>query len=502
MLKHYLKLTVRNFKSNRLIFAGSVVSVFLCALCISLLFTYVYNELSMDKFHKREKDIYLLTVQQSHESQVEAVEADLFFDFNYKDYPEIENFTTIKKYKKGELKFSYNETILSPEGIIADSTFFGIFNFKLKNGDKNTVLNTPDAIVLTEKFARQLFGNENPLGKVIKVTSRSEKFYTVSALSESPPPNSSITFDFIIPHHSGSYSRSGGNFILVNNNFNKEVFIEKIKDLGQKHEQFLDSRMNVMPFSTIYFNETNTGFKGIFSKSGNQKSINILFVIIGVVFIITVLNFSNLQVISINSSIKNIGINKISGAGKKHIFYQKITELVILIIFSAVLISGAFLIALPLFNKITGVALSPKIWQIFLLNFTILILLISTAMIYPSLIYFRISVTNSLKSQIFTGNKLAGRNIVATVQFALSLVLLIASIVVVKQLHLMLNQDLGFTSENIISTRFKVGYAIRSYFACVISIQKYCSPLRIRVHYNCSVIYWVFIWSSRYIPFT
>ena len=454
MLKHYLKYAIRNFRSNRLIFFGSIASVFLSALCISLLFIYVNNELSMNTFHKRANDIYMLTIQQSPESEIGIIEAKEFFGFDYKEYPGIENIATVKKYKKGEMQFQYDETILSPEGIVADSTFFEIFDFKLLTGDKNTILDAPDAIVLTERFARQLFGNVNPLEKVIKVTSRNEKYYTVKALTESTRPNSSITFDFIIPNHSDGYSRSGGNFILVNNNFNKNDFTEKIKTLGHKHEQFKDSRMDIAAFDDVYFNGADKNLNGIFSKFGNRKSINILFVIMAIVFIITILNFSNLQIININSSIKNIGINKITGAGKKHIIYQKITELMILVLLSAVLITGAFFVVLPYFNKISGIMLVPEIWKIFALNFLILFFIVATAMIYPSFVFLRISVTNSLKNQIFSGKKLAGRNIVATVQFSLSLVLLIASIVVAKQLNLMLNKDLGFNSKNIIHAKF------------------------------------------------
>jgi putative ABC transport system permease protein len=289
---------------------------------------------------------------------------------------------------------------------------------------------------------------------MIKVSGRNDKFYTVKALAESPPVNSSLTFDFIIPGQSRGYSRSGANFILADNKFNKAGFVEKIKDLGQKHKQFKNSSMNVIAMDDIYFEGGGINFKFIFTKFGNRKSINILFAIISIIFLITLLNFSNLQIININSSIKNIGINKITGAGEKHIFYQKITELVVLMTLSAILITATFVIVLPYFNKITGVELAPEKWKIFTMNFTILSLIFSAAMIYPAMVYFRISVTNSLKNQIFSWNKLAGKYLIISAQFALSFVLLIASIVVVKQLHLMLNKDLGFTSKNIIQTKF------------------------------------------------
>ncbi len=453
MLKHYLKYAIRTFKSNRLIFIGSIVSVFLSALCISLLFTYIHNELSMDHFHKRAKDIYLLTVQQSAGSTVEAIEANLFFDFNYRNYPGIDNLTTIKKYKKGEVKFAYGETSFSPEGIVVDSTFFEIFDFKLKTGDRKTILNDPEAVIITDKFARKLFGSEDPVGQVVQIDERVGKLYTIKGIVESPPSNSSITFDFILPDQSADFSRAGGNFILVNDNFNRRDFVEKIRNLGNVHPQFKNSRMDIMALDDVYFNGGNVDFKGIFSKSGNKKGIYILYAIIGVIFLITLLNFSNLQVIVINESLKNIGINKISGSGSRPVFYQKLVELILLIVLSVILITIGFVIVLPYLNQIIGTELSPRLSQIFLANLVILSLLVASAMIYPSLVFFKVPVLNSLKNQIFQGNQLVGRNTLVIVQFALSFVLLVASIVVAKQLKLMLNKDLGFSSENVICTK-------------------------------------------------
>ncbi|MGQ7869071.1 ABC transporter permease [Sunxiuqinia sp. sy24] len=453
MIRHYLKHAFRTFKANRLVFAGSIFTVSLCALCISLLFTYIHNELSMDDFHKREKDIYLLTVQQSAESQLEAIEANLFFGFNYKDYPGIENFTGVKKFTKGEFLFKYEDRSVSPEGIVVDSTFLDIFDFKLKTGDRGAVLKEPDAVLFTDRFAKRLFGAENPMGKMVKMSGKVQRNYTVKGIIEVPPSNSSITFDFILPEHSASFSRSGVNFILVDGGFDKTGFVEKIKNLGHQHPQFKSSRMDVMALDEIYNNDSGASFNGLFPKHGNPKNIYILFAIVVVIFVITLLNFSNLQIISINSSVKNIGINKISGASQEHVFYQKLTELGVLICLSAILISGAFIFVLPHFNRITGVELNPEAWQVFLLNLVILLGLVLGAMIYPSVFYLRISVVKILKNQILSGNKLAGRNVVATIQFTLSLILLIASIVVVKQLHLMLDKDLGFHSANIITTK-------------------------------------------------
>lgn len=453
MIKHYIKYAIRNFKSNRLVFAGSIATVFLGALCISLLFAYIHNELSMDDFHHHEKDIYLLTLNDSPESNPEITDAPAYFRFNSKDYPEIESLTTIKKYREGEIKFTYKENSFSPAGIVADSAFFDVFDFPLQVGDKATILHDPDAIIFTPSTAKKIFGDENPIGKFVTITAKSEKVYTVKGILEPIPSNSSITFDFIIPDHSRNYSRMGGNFILANNNFNEAEFSEKIKDIGHYRDRYKESIVGIFPFAKMYFEGNNIDTIGIISKHGDRKNINVLLAIIAVIFIISLLNFSNLQIININFSIKNIGINKITGAGSRHIFLQKLSEILLLIFISSIAVTLAFNISLPYFNKIARVTLSPELWQIFLVNMTILVLLIIGAMVYPSIVYYKLPVSKSLKNQVFMPNKLAGRKVLTTLQFTLSFVLLIASIIVVKQLNLMLDKDLGFNSKNIISTQ-------------------------------------------------
>jgi putative ABC transport system permease protein len=408
----------------------------------------------MDNFHQREKDIYVITVQQSPQSQVELMSASRFFDFNFKEYPEIENLTRLQKYNKNRLKFVVGESVYSPEGLIADSSFFKVFDFKLKIGDETTILSEPGAVILTEELAEKMFPKENPIGKNIEVIDRMGHLFTVKGIIESPPSNSSIKFDFILSRRYGGFSMSGADFILADSNFNPHEFSERIKEIGHSHVQFKQSVSGVVALDDMYFTSGEIGVKSIFSRSGDKRSVRTLIVIIAVIFIISILNFSNLQIIQINSSLRNIGINKITGAGGKHILFQKITEILLLALISAVLVTFVFVLALPYFNKIAGVGLAPGLWRIFILNSFILILMIGFAMVYPSVVFLRFPITKSLKSQVFSETKLAGRKVVSSVQFALTIILLIVSIGIVKQLDFMLNKDLGFKSENIIATKY------------------------------------------------
>ena len=159
------------------------------------------------------------------------------------------------------------------------------------------------------------------------------KTYTIKGVVAKLPSNSSITFDFIIPSHSGSYDRSGADFLLVNKKFNQEEFVKKIEKIGHFHPQFKESKVSILSLNDIYFNNkgSNNGYNFIFTRFGDKKNVYVLLVIMIVVFAITALNFSGFQIILINAGLKNIGLGKIMGISAREQFMQKTVEIMLLI---------------------------------------------------------------------------------------------------------------------------------------------------------------------------
>src|SRR5690606_29759086 len=186
MLKHYIKFAIRNFRSNKTIFVGSLVTLCLGALCISLLYTYIDNELSMNDFskdkkeksssstpsenqHKRQGDIYLMLHRDSQKSQWSASDPSKILSFDYTKYPEIENLVSIKRLKNDGYFLTYNNKNLLTNGIAVDSSFFKVFDFELNIGDSKNILNNRKNIILSEKFANTVFGDDDPIGKELKI---------------------------------------------------------------------------------------------------------------------------------------------------------------------------------------------------------------------------------------------------------------------------------------------------------------------------------------------
>ncbi len=455
MVYFYFKQAFRSLVRSRLISLGSLLTIFLGALSISLLFTYVYNELSMDKFHRRHDDIYMMIMQGTPQSKWDIVNCKFLLNFNYQEYPEIENLTTLKKYDKNEIKVTYNNSVYFPEGLCTDSVFFRVFSYKMKSGTYKSLSN-PKTILLTESFAKKVFGSEDPLGKTIALRAGFEDVFTVTGILENPPSNSSIKFDFVFQ----AQAENAANFIMVRPGFDKKAFIHKIEKIPQQGDYPLGvyplGKLSIVPLSEIYFSDgqINMSLSNVFTGSGDKSNLRILILVMIILLTVSALNFSNLQIVKINSSIKNIGINRIAGANRKNLIWQKICEVILLSFLAIVLLTIAYFSLLPQFNKLTEAALNPDIFYIALLNAGVIVITILLAMCYPSFLLLRLPIKSSLKNQLISNNKLVGRQVIIITQFTLTIGLLVTSFVVKNQINLMLDKDLGFHSENIIKTSF------------------------------------------------
>ncbi len=455
MLKHYIKFAYRNFKVNKIIFFGSLLTLSLGTLCIALLYSYVPDQLNMDGFHKSKDNIYLTAIKYNPQALPKVYDLNLY-DFESGDYPTLKAITTIKKYKKGELRLVYDNTAFTPEGIVSDSSFFEVFDFKLQIGDKKTVLHNPNSLLLTKKMADIMFGDDNPIGKTIVVKNRQEKVYTVRGILEAPPINSSIEFDFILTdqyNDPNCYSRMGGSFIKAGKGFNLSQFDQELTDLTKKGNPRNESTVWAIPFSYKEINKTGLESMGILTRSVNEKNLYIQIIIMLVILLLSILNYSNLQVINSNARIRNAALKIVNGAGKKQIIAQIGIETVLMVLACSLITMLAYGLVLPSFISFSGIPLDWAPIKTFVTILCILSLMAGIGMVYPTIIALEIPLVKSLRNQILSQDQLKGRKAVIVFQYTLTFVLLISSIVVVRQLQLMLEKDLGFKQKNIVSAQ-------------------------------------------------
>jgi putative ABC transport system permease protein len=411
----------------------------------------------MDNFYKNKEDIYLLTMKSSPKSDWTSIRR-----FTEKEYPEVKNRTTLLNYKEDELKLKQGSNTYTPKGIVIDSSFFKVFNFTLNLGSIKGIAEDNEAIILSEAFSKSIFGDKNPIGQEVELKMR---YYqgtrTVKGIIKIPS-NSSLKFEYLLPKGSQKlairqFNRMGIDFIRVNDNFNKEEFNEKIKNINNNVPNFrpilTKSNTKAVNFQNLYLDKT---YKSIVNRThlntGDKQNNNILKIIILVILLVSILNYSNLQIVNTHSVTKNIIISKVNGALKKHIFYQKMVETFIIIIISAFLITLFYNIISPTFNAFVKVNLAPPIWKILLVNSVILGVIAFLGLVYPMIVVHGFSDVKNLK-QNHSSQKIKGKKIIVIAQYSLAFVLLISSIVIDRQLQLMLHKDLGFSSNNVVRAK-------------------------------------------------
>ena len=463
MILHYLKFAYRNFKANKLIFFGSIITLFLGVTCTILLSVFIHNELTMNEFHKEAKNTYLMQMQENPYSKPEAISpSSIDINFTPDKYPEIKYLVTIQNH---ELEFMANNASFWEKGFVTSNNFFDVFDFELIAGNKETTLINRDNILITERLSEKLFGDKNPVGEKVQINSLAlgsdEKFeHTVAGVLKNPPPNSSMDFDFVIPQDKKRYFLSGVDFVVMNKNFSKTDFENKIENLlqTQNNSRLKESKLSLMPLDEVYFSdgtvESSWSIIPIFTRYGDKKTVNVFLVVIAIILFMSALNFSNFQVINVNASLKNIGLIKMFGAGNRNVFLQKLCEIIIFSGITSVLVLPAFFLVLPYFNKLIGINLNPGAVNIVVVSFAILFVLSTISIIYPMVVNFNLPIAFGLKKSIFQGKNISGRKTVVAVQFTMTFILIIATLTAIKQLNMMLNKDVGFNTKNIIATNF------------------------------------------------
>ncbi len=470
----YIKTGIRNLKKHRFY---SFINIFGLAIGIAgslLIFLYVINELSYDKFHANYEQIYRIGVRGSVRGEPinMAVSCAPMAKTLPTEFPEVEIATRFRQMGdwligSGDRKFNEEEFLF------VDSTFFEVFNFKLIKGDPTTVLNRPRTMVMTESAAKKYFGNEDPIGKSIRVENDST-FFEITGLMEDPPVNSHFHFGLL--GSLISYPRQANNEFWISNNFytyvrlkegtNAQEFEGKLRQLlikyiGPQLQQALNVTIEEFESSGNSYGFFIQPLKDIHLKSKLQYEIepngNILYVYIFsaaaiLILLIACINFMNLATARSAGRSKEVGLRKVVGSNKNKLVLQFLTESII-VSFIALLVALVIVeVTLPSFNNLLGLKLQVgyfKTWFIvpILFVFTIFVGLLAGS--YPAFYMASFNPTSILKGKLSRGAKSSTlRSILVVSQFTVTIFILLATAAVYIQMRYYQSKDLGFEKEN------------------------------------------------------
>jgi putative ABC transport system permease protein len=471
MFKHHLKIICRNILSNKLHSILNIAGLSVGISSFILILLYVNHELTFDRFHKNFNNIYKLTLGNSFYTM-----APFAVVLNDK-LPEIEKIARIDfqmgggkspllRVKNG----NETETFQVNDIIYADSTFFDIFSFSVIQGDTKTALTEPNSIVLTESTANKIFGTDNPIGKVIEFIGTNENprlNYTVSAIVKDVPINSSIKFKGIVSFGTLKSIKPGGVDVDEDyGNWTYDTYILKksnslIDQLTKKtNEIWLNDVLKRS--DTRQDSESAKGFiagfvplkEVSFFKNNKAKFIYLILSVGIFIIILALINFVNLSIAKASTHTKEIAIKKVHGSGRYDLIKQFIGETLVLTFISAAL--GLFIVnsLMPLFTDITGISATvnllqhPK-WILFLISGSVLTGIL--AGVYPALYLSSFKPVAILKNERISGNiNKTIIQILIVFQFVISIVLIISTLIIARQVRYMRTENIGFDKKHVI----------------------------------------------------
>ncbi|MDR7132460.1 putative ABC transport system permease protein [Algoriphagus sp. 4150] len=477
MLKNYLKIAFRNLRKNTLFSFLNIAGLSIgMAVCI-LIMLFVNYERDFDSIHT--KNIYRLDEVQKWEGMVAPQKVALSMypmgSTLLEEFPEITNFTRVRP--GGELRFTYqgSEAMLS-DTFWADSSFFQLFDFKLLEGNPSPALREPYSIVLTQKGAEKIFGEESPIGKVLTLAEQDTVSYTVTAVLANIPENSHLKFEGLT-----SFSSYVGPQAMMNwgNNW-LTTYLElgegaDIDAMESKFPAFLSSHMGeerakgyelfLQPLSEVHAGSTDITHDYINYQKFDGAYTRIFFYIALIVLFIAGINFVNLSSAKSVSRAMEIGVRKASGASKSQLYLQFIGESIVISLMAMVLAVVFVYLALPFLNQFSQRKLEFPLFNDPLFFGGILLGAVLVGILsglYPAIYLSGFKPVKVLKGSPETGKRKADfRNVLVVVQFSCAIFLIISTLFASRQVRFMQEKDLGFRHEQIITIPFGGRYTDR-----------------------------------------
>src|SRR3569833_3075154 len=472
MIKNYLKIAWRNIWKIKVFSAINIIGLSIGMAACIVIMLFVTYEKSFDNFHT--KNIWKLDEVQKFPGMVASQKVGLsMFPMGptlQADFPEVKDFTRIRWQEKFKLVYGEKKVFL-PEAFFVDTTFLNIFDFKLVKGDRNTALLKRHSVVLTEDAARTIFGSTDAMGKTVTHYGGDTTSYIVTGFAANLPKNSHLQFDALFSFNTIMNKRMsenwGGNwldtYLVMAPGTDMMVFVLLLFDYLKKQMSKEEATYYDLFYKQIKDIHANTADDDLdyFNYQKFDKNITILFLGIAIiVLVIACINFINLSTARSAERAKEVGIRKSIGAQRVQLALQFLGETVMLsliaLVFAVVLVE----IALPFINSLSRRELSLPILSNPGLT---LIIIICTAIvglisgIYPAAYLSGFQPVKVLKGSIQTGkNKGMLRNILVVGQFMSAVFLMIATILVVKQLNFMQTKDPGFNRDQVVTVNLNM----------------------------------------------
>jgi putative ABC transport system permease protein len=472
MLANYLKVGIRNILKQKAYSSINGAGLGLGIAASMLIMLYIADELSYDRFFKDSDRIYRIGSSGSFEGSAfrSAVSSPPIAGALLQEIPEVEEAIRFGWWRAQPMRYE-GKIFIEKQLFAADSNFFQFFSFPLVSGNSGEVLRGSNKVVLTKTTAERYFGSENPVGKIL-LRGEGRVATEVTGVVQDPPPNSHIQFDMILSSASWPIMQIdawSNTFLYTYLKTNEPGEVKK--ELDQITERSLGPELErIMGVSLDQFKSNGNSF-GFFlqpmldihlksdlsseiTSPGNLQYIYVFGAVAGFILLIACINFMNLSTARATTRAKEVGVRKSIGALREKLIGQFLSESMIFS-FSSTFIALAIVgLVLNSFNSFVGksIEIDVLIRPSVLLGLVLFAAVIGlVAGIYPAFYLTKFSPIDVLKGKLGTGIRNRGlRNSLVAFQFTISIVLIVGSLVINKQLSYMQGMSIGFDKENLI----------------------------------------------------
>ena len=463
MLYNYFKIAFRSLRRHKGFSLINISGLAIGMACSILILLWVRDEMSYDRFHRDADQLYRITASLSEMNIHAAVAPAPLPEALQAQIPTIKQ--TVRLSGMRPALMEVGDRMFEEERIFyADSTFLQMFSFTLVAGDPTEAFKNPETILITESMAKKYFGNEDPLGKTIRSDRKND--FAVAGVLADIPSNSHLQFDFIIPMaFLARTDRDLKERVWDNFNFYDYIKLDQKADaspaglakLGEQmtaiyrvNEKGLKVDFHLQPLTNIHL---HSNFLADLPGHGNVQYVYIFIVVAIFILVVACINFMNLATARSARRAKEVGLRKVAGAIRAQLVGQFLAESSLISVISLILAVLIVFAALPGFNTLAGKQLSIDLLNaklvVGLLGITFLTGLLAGS--YPALF-----LSSFMPATVLKGNLKSGasgsffRNTMVVLQFSVSIILLVGTAAVYKQLKFIQSRSLGYDKENLL----------------------------------------------------
>ncbi|WP_020594748.1 ABC transporter permease [Spirosoma panaciterrae] len=467
MFVNYVKIAWRSIRQHRLYSLLNIIGLALGMATCGLLIQYIRFEQSYDRNLATDKPVYRvesLFYGAGHKTDHWATSTNGCAPAMKANFPEVQGYTRIF-WRNSERVVRYeNQKYREPHVCLVDSNFFTFFDYPVLLGDRRTFLNEPNTVVLSESAARKYFGSQNPLGKTLEISTLANKqTCQVTGVFADLPINSTMQFDMLISGRTASakfwnfwYQHASYTFVQLKPQADPTRLEAKFPALAEKYKTEPTMKdvtwgIKLVPLQDLHLNPATPNE---IEAKGNRTVVRFLSIIALVILLISWVNYSNLTTARILYRAKEAGVRRLIGSSKRMLLFQFIVESLLVHGIALLVAIPMLLLAIQLLPDSLHLHTAQVIWAAPVVWAGLLALWVAGVLItgiYPGFVLLRLSPVSVLKGHFrFSRAEQTMRQSLVVIQFVVSVILMVSTVVVYRQTAYMMQQRPGVLTEQVI----------------------------------------------------